>query len=305
MAKKVGAELHTGYDSSMAFGIVVSDAVKRVRTSVGALKTSKTVDEFALGAIHALAKLCKGETMDLFGLYKIEAAEWQAQVKDWLARVQKKVPADSREAFVKNVEADMAVILKSASEMPEFMWRKDSLARTIEVSFPSQAALDTAMKAAEKKHPVELGSALAKYLDKCLGNLVGKEAAVEPLEEDDESEDDDAEESSVSQTNVTMQLSIREDGSFSLSTDDFEPFSTPAFAEEDQEVTAYALETALERYLKKVKHPLRKELSFDSESSLLAASSDSAEAIGMLAQLLITFATSDELRGEWMRVDDA
>lgn len=307
MAKKEGAELHTGYYSSMAFGIVVSDAVKRVRVSVGELKTSKKLDEFALGAIHALAKLCKGETMDMFGLYKIEAAEWQVLVKDWLARVQKKIPAESREAYVKNVEADLALILKAASEMPEFMWRKDALARTIQVSFPSQAALDAAMKAAEKKHPVDLGSALGKYLDKCIADLTGgKPAAAADAESDeDEEEADETDEVAVGQTSVSLQLSMREDGSFSLSTTDFEPFSTAAFAEEEQEVTAYALETGIERFLKKVKHPLRKAMSFDSESSLFSASSDDLEAIKQLAGIVVEFAAKEELREEYMRVDDA
>lgn len=278
MSKIYSAQLHGNENAGIEFGAALVGAVQSVREQIAALTTSRKADEYAPGAIHALRKLCEGEH-ESGQIHRAEVEEWQATFFAWFARVKKHFPATLAKKFQANAEDDFRTILKCATRMPDSYWRDEAPKRHIQVSFANAAALDAARDAAEEKHPVDLGSALHKYLETCVAELVGKKrparskAAPPPAE--------------------TESLTIRffpggKQGS--LAVDDFGCFDTPENLEQDIVVTAYDLEDAVKKYLKATAPKILKSLRFDCESSLFVVRSKDRSALATVVAALYALA---------------
>ncbi len=78
---------------------------------------------------------------------------------------------------VVNAKSDFDAIQKASSPIPEWLWRDDSLKRSIKVTFENETVWDQAKAAAQEKYPVESGSALHEYIETCLQELVGNAAS--------------------------------------------------------------------------------------------------------------------------------
>lgn len=285
MSKIYSPQLHGNENASIEFGAAIVGAVQSVREQIASLETSRKADEYAPGAIHALRKLCEGEG-ESGHIHRVEVEEWQATFFAWFQRVKKHFSASLAKKFQANAEDDFRTILKCADGLPEYYWRKDATKRHIQVSFPNEASLEAAIDAADEKHPVDLGSALHKYLESCVAELVGgkkqpakaKQAAPPPTE--------------------TESLTIRffpGPKQSSLSVDDFACFDNTEDLEQDIVVTAYDVEDAVKKYLKAAAPKIRKSLRFDCESSLFVVRSADLSALAAVAAALYALAADHEL----------
>jgi hypothetical protein len=156
-------------DISFSAGIVL--AVQLVRAHVAILPTRDEVNEYAPGAIHALRKLCEGERPSGH-IYKVEVEEWRDLTLQWLDRVEEKIPPNLRAEYRAHLEEDFRVILTAAGGM--LFSRREANMRYLPVPFDSEEALRAARAAAERKHPVRLGSALHEYLKECIRKLLAE-----------------------------------------------------------------------------------------------------------------------------------
>src|SRR6478736_6487636 len=163
MGKIYSSELHRNENADICFGATIGGCVDNVRRHIVNLGTSKKVDEWAPGYIHALRKLCEGER-ECRHVYTAEVEEWRATFLSWFERVKRHFPAAHAKKFLANAESDFKVIVAASQAWPEFLWRQQSQERRISISFANEAALDAARAAAEEKHPVRLGGALHHYL---------------------------------------------------------------------------------------------------------------------------------------------
>jgi hypothetical protein len=284
MSKISSAQLHGNENAAIMFGAALAGAVQDVRAHIADLATSRKADEWAPGAIHALRKLCEGER-ESGQIHRGEVEEWQATFFAWFQRVKKRFPATLAQKFQANAEDDFRTILKCATGMPEYFWRPDVHKRHIQISFENAAALQAARDAAEEKHPVDLGSALHKYLESCVAELVGKKrpaktkkAAPPPAETE----------------SLTIRFSPGGKQS-SLSIDDFSCFDTPENLEQDIVVTAYDVEDAVKKYLKAASPKILKSLRFDCESSLFVVRSKDPSALATVVTALYALAADHEL----------
>lgn len=287
MSKVYSAELHGNENASIEFGAAVLGAVQSVREQMAGLATSRKADEYAPGAIHALRKLCAGEKQ-VGCVYRTEVEEWQTTFFAWFARVKKHFPAKHVQKFQANAEDDFRTILKCAVKMPEYFWREEVPKRHIQISFADQAALDAARDAAEEKHPVDLGSALHEYLESCVAELVnGKSPRKTKAAPSKKKQRGQAE---------MPGLRIAPSGKqYSLSLDDFGCFDTPENLEQDIVVTAYDVEDALKKRLKKDSPQLLKALRFDCESSLFVVRSADPAALMAVVSKLYALAKSGDV----------
>lgn len=284
MSKIHSAQLHGNENAGIEFGAAIAGAVQRVREQIAALKTSRKADEYAPGAIHALQKLCDGE--DESGqIHRIEVEEWQATFFAWFQRVKKHFPPKLVKKFQANAEDDFRTILKCATGLPEYYWRSDVPKRHIQISFENEAVLDAARDAAEEKYPVDLGSALHKYLESCVAELVGKKRPAKTKQ-------------GAPPPTATESLTIRFFPSgkhHSLSIDDFACFDRPENLEQDIVVTAYDVEDAVKKYLKAAAPKILKSLRFDCESSMFAVRSANVSALTTVVAALYALAADHEL----------
>jgi hypothetical protein len=284
MSKIYSAQLHGNENAGIEFGAAIVGAVQSVREQIAALETSRIADEWAPGAIHALRKLCEGEA-ESGQIHRVEVEEWQATFFAWFERVKKHFPPKLVKKFQANAEDDFRTILKCATGMPEYFWRPDVPKRYVQISFKNEAALDAARDAAEEKYPVDLGSALHKYLESCVAELVGerrpaktKKATPPPAE--------------------AASLTIRffpGGKQSSLSIDDFACFDTPENLEQDIVVTAYDVEDAVKKYLKVNSSKILKSLRFDCESSMFAVRSAHPAALATVVAAIHALAADHEL----------
>jgi hypothetical protein len=287
MSKIHSAELHGNENASIEFGAAMVGAVQSVRESIAALATSRKADEYAPGAIHALRKLCEGEQAS-GQIHRVEVEEWQATFFAWFERVKKHFPAKLAKPFQANAEDDFRTILKCATKMPESFWRNEVPKRHIQIAFKDAAALEAARDAAEEKHPVDLGSALHKYLESCIKELVGRKSPAQtkaaPLKKREDG-----------QARMPILRLSPSGKQFSLSTDDFGCFDTPENLEQDIVVTAYDVEDALKKHLRKNSPKILKSLRFDCESSLFVVRSADPSALAVAASALYAMAADLEL----------
>jgi hypothetical protein len=284
MSKIHSAELHRNENASILFGAALVGGVQHVRAHIAHLATSRKADEWAPGAIHALRKLCDGEK-ESGQIHRIEVEEWQATFFAWFARVKKHFPANVAKKFQANAEDDFRTILKCATEMPEGFWRDEVPKRHIQISFKTYEALEAARDAAEEKHPVDLGSALHKYLESCVAELVGQKRPVKTKAAPPPAE-------------VAPSLTIRffpEAKHSSLSIDDFACFDTVEDLEQDIVVTAYDVEDAVKKYLKANSPEILKSLRFDCESSMFVVRSKDPSALATVVAALYALAADQEL----------
>jgi hypothetical protein len=282
MSKIYSAELHGNENASIMFGAALAGAVQDVRAHIDDLATSRKADEWAPGAIHALRKLCEGEG-ESGQIYRTEVEQWQATFFAWFARVKKHFPAHLAKKFQANAEDDFRTILKCAG-MRDNSWRREAPKRHIQISFENYAALEAARDAADEKYPVDLGSALHKYLESCVAELVSgkKPAKAKAAPPPAQSE------------SLTIRFFPRGKGG-SLSVDDFGCFDSPEDLEQDIVVTAYDVEDAVKKYLQAAAPKILKSLRFDCESSLFVVRSTQPSALAALVAALYALAADHEL----------
>lgn len=288
MAKSYSAKLHGNENGSIEFGACVYGVLREVRKSIANLADSRQVDEYAPGAIHALRKLCEGESCG--SLARLELKEWEQTFFAWFDRVQKKLSPAVAKQFRAHAEEDFRILGKAAVDLPEYFWREQANERSILVTFESEEVLDAVRDAAEEKHPVDLGNALHKYLEQCAADLLDSSP-----DGDDEAMDDEEE--------LPPRLAVifmpTESGKYSLCVDDFGCFHTDEDREEGHSVTGYDVEDAVKKYLKKNAAATAKKVRFDSESSMFCARSKEVAALTQVTEILCQFAADQELFGQY------
>lgn len=163
---------HQNYNASIYFGAIVRGAVDEVRQGVALMSQRSITDEYALGAIRALRKLCEGEKEKFLCIYKLEVIEWQATVQTWFERVKDEIPQGIRQKLLEEINEDLRILLSCAGGPTVLFSRSEANSRYIRLTFESDEALEQAKKLADRKHPVQLGSALHEYLYKCIQELV-------------------------------------------------------------------------------------------------------------------------------------
>ena len=292
MAKISSGKLHQSYDSSMGFGIAIGDMISRIRSDMPSIPKFKRADLITTGTLHALAKVMKGEPKSAFmsKLYKPEVEEWQATLNAWFKRVRLKYTPEAAEQFQKNLDADFQTLLKNAKDKDERYWRAESRETFLKIRFKTHEEKEAAEDAAERLHPVKLGHALSKYLERCISDLHGDTPASpspapngepwEPLRlslgwSTDEEDVDDHSESTHLTTDSFARFAIDPDG--------------------DTEITAYDIEDAVINYLKKHDRSLLKTLDFDCESSLFWVGSTEPSSLATVAEILLRFSRDLQL----------
>jgi hypothetical protein len=165
------AEPYRNENADISFGAALVGAVQAIRQDIATLAERKEVDEYAPGSLHALRKLCEGEERSLH-IHKQEVMEWRETMFHWLDRVEASIPRKLRAEFRLKLEEDFRVILASAGGSPVLFSREEANTRYLPVPFASDEALQKARAAADRKYPVELGSALHEYLEECIRKLL-------------------------------------------------------------------------------------------------------------------------------------
>ena len=289
MAKTYSAKMHGNENASIQFNACILNVLDHVREGVGNLVDSRKADEYALGAIHALRKLCDGERLSA-PLARSEVKEWEETFWAWFERVQKKLDPKIAKQLRANAADDFRVLNAAAADLPEYFWREDSLKRSIQITLPSGKQLQAAFSAAERKHPVSLGSALHNYLERCVAELIGG-ATKHQTEESAEVEE--------AGDRLAMSYMPGERGQHSLCVDDFACFETAEEREEDVSVTGYDVEEGVKKYLKKNAAAVSKKVQLDSESSLFSAQSKELAALAQVVEILCQFAADKELFAQY------
>lgn len=290
MARIVSSELHRNDNASLMFGTAIVAAVRNVRPLIAILAGSRKADEHAPGAIHALRKLCEGEGQS-GSIYRQEVEEWKACFFKWFHRVKRWFPDEHADEFLANAEEDFRVILECSNEKPEYFWRSDVDERHLSVTFENEQALDAARKAAEEKHPVELGSALHKYIEKCIAALVeesGEEAPAVTRGENAPPPD-----------LLEPRIMMHDDGRMSLRFDRFDCFDAPEELEQDIVTTAYDVEDAVRNYVNAHCTDKAADLEFDCESSMFCVYSAHPGTIATITEVLLRLAADRELYVEY------
>jgi hypothetical protein len=340
VAKDQPTEMHGDYYSSMMFKIAATGTMERIREDMENLPRLRKVDVLVAGSIHALRKLCDGEEpghlLD-FRLYKSEVETWRETFFAWFNPVKGKFSPKTRKQFLANAEDDFRVLMDFASKDGRYPF-KPPTERWIRVTFDDQEAKEIACKAAEVKHPVELGHALSQYLDRCILELVegpiddtihvslanakaletARKAAREahPVEYGDPlheyikqsvgsmvdgwkaSTSERAPQESSLPAAVSPSLLRHDDGSLSLCLSEFTALDDND--DEDWELTAYDVESAVKAYLKERRPSCITKLNFDSESSMFCVTSTSVSALGNVADVIFRFLADEKLRSKYI-----
>lgn len=274
-------ELHKGDNASLAFEASVVALVDRVRESIGALRKSRKLNEWAPGALHALAKVCAGERQ-LVTLNRGEVEEWREVFFAWLERVEKKQDPLARAPYRESAESAFAAIVDASTDWPEHVWRDSSRERHIAVTFPNDEARMRARTVANERHPVALGSALHEYLRSCIEALTAEPSEQRPA------------------THTRAQPPLDEspaivsfaDGRFSMSVEALTELTAPESLAEDYVANAFDLEAAMRAGLSRAH---LKDVEFDCESSLFTLHTQSPDALSACLQLLSKVA-SEKIR---------
>lgn len=296
MAKYSG-KLNGNYNSSMSFNISIKRVIDWVRQDISYLAKSRKADEYAPGAIRALSKICQGEKCKHlidYDLYDSEVESWKNIFFSWFNRVKRHYGEEERELFVKNAENDFKILLEAAKSGPKEYWEEKSLIRSFPIQFETQEKLDSARKAAEIKHPVELGSAIHKYIYRCIDEL---------FEEDQVKESEHQKESlKYQQTEITAPKLMRhEDGMFSLMLDNFDAFDEEEDIEQEILLNGYNVDNAIKSYFTEHKDNCLNDLNFDSESSLFCVRSANTSSLLKVTELFYKFFEDCSLRRKYLR----
>ncbi len=286
MARIFSSELHRNENASIEFGGAIVRAVRAVRQGISVLAKSRKADEYAPGAIHALRKLCEGEGQSSH-IYRLEVEEWKDFFFAWLNRVKRWFPDGYADEYEKNAEDDFRVILECANEMPEYFWRNEVDKRHIRVAFKNDKDLDAARKAAEEKFPVQLGSALHEYIDRCIATLVDEPVPESPpVPQEDGSPRPDV---------LEPRFVVHDDGMVSLCLDRFDLFDSIDDLTQDIVTTAYDVEDAVRNYITANCSETATSLDYDCESSMFCVRSENPETLAIVTHVLIRLATDREL----------
>ncbi len=287
MAKIFSSELHRNENASIQFGGMIVVAVHNVRQSISYLAKSRKADEYAPGAIHVLRKLCEGEGSSYGQIHRKEVEAWKTCFFAWFKRVERWFPDECVDDFLSNAEDDFRVILECSDNMPECLWRKKADERDIRITFRNDAALKAARKAADEKHPVQLGSALHEYIGRCIATLVE-----EPAHGTQTNAQVDGTPLSGSIAPRFMQY---DDGTFAMCLDNFDCFDSVDELAQDIVTTAYDIEGAVRHHINANCPELLSGIHFDCESSVFCARSAHLESIVIVTEVLIGLATDREL----------
>lgn len=289
MTKIFSSELHRNDNASTQFDVAIIMAVERVRQSIASLSKSRKADEYAPGAIHALRKLCDGEGRNL-SIHQLEVEEWRDCFFAWFERVKKAFPKQHAARFQENAHDDFRAILECATNLSESFWRQKAAERSIQISFKTEADLTAARKAADEKYPVRLGGALHQYIERCVAELVGEKSEQEPAAP--------APVTQATEEKLPDSLSVRfvvHEKEVALCVDNFRCFDTPDDLEQDIVTTAYDVEDAVQKYLKKQEKKVTAKLHFDCESSMFCVLSSDLAALSYVVEVLISFAADRKL----------
>jgi len=306
MTKIFSSDMHGNDNASISFNAAVLSAMsgvcQMVRSRIDDLSKSRKADEWVPGSIHALRMLCEGgfdkdRYCDHY-LVREEVEEWQETFFAWFDRVKRHYPDEYRDQFLANAEDDFRVILECSSNpgLSPGWWRKSAAERFIKIKFESPEALQAARRAADEKHPVDLGSALFTYLDNCIAQLID-----EPVDENKAAETDRPAEKQPDFDMLSPRMMWDEDGNVWMYLNSFDCFDTPEDLEQDIVTSAYDVEEALQNYLKEHHVKSLKQLKFDSESSMFCVSSKRPEALSLVTEVLLRFATDRELYLQYHR----
>lgn len=296
MPKKYSGKLNGNYDSSMTFNIAVSEVMYRVRRTAGRLKKSRKADESACGAIHALAKICRGERctglLD-YRLYESEVEEWRESFFSWFKRVRRHFGEEEQEVFLAGAEEDFQTLLEVAKKGPKERWEEESLRTYMKIPFKTEEEWKLANKAADEKYPVELGSALANYLDRCIEELTTRVSSAEV---------DQKKASPGRHTDSTSPRLVRhENGLMALCLDNFDAFDNEEDVEQDILVGGYDVEAAIRACLKTEDSGCLDQLDFDSESSMFCVRSDNLGALQRVTEVIYRFFVDKTLRKQYLK----
>lgn len=285
MPKITTADLHQNDASSSAFSVCILSLLAWVRQYMATLEASRKADEQAPGSLHALRKLCDGESQMWqvrSYLHRSEIEEWQEIFFAWLNRVNRWIPKELQADFKKNAEDDFRVLLELAGNGSDASWRKKSLERSIKITFESDEALKKARKLADEKYPVKLGSALHKYIDAAIQDLQGLETPQQSVQV-------------VATPRPLISIDRNESGVYSILLDDFAAFEDAELKEQGVEITAYDLEDCL-RSLAGKRVLAAKD--FDCESSMFVFRSKKQEKVQLVLKLLCDLLDDVGLRDE-------
>lgn len=277
MARILSSELHKNDRASSAFGFCVQSLLRSARFHAGELEKGKSADIGAPGSIHALAKVCDGESR--LHVPKEEIELWKKNFFGWLKRVERHFPPELLQAYQENAEADFNRILKGATSSPPSFWRAASLEREFSITFPDEESLQRAHEAAKTHHPVQLGIALRKYLENCVESLVNQPHKG-PSEET-------RPQLSERPRELSVNITLTEGGSFLVAVTDFNAFASIDDLKDDIVPDAYDVERALSECLTADQH---KGVNFSCESSLLTVSMSSADLLGIVTEQLFQLA---------------
>ena len=286
MAKIFSSEIHLNDNASIQFGAAIVCAVRDVRQGIAQMAKSRKADEYAPGAIHALRKLCDGES-GRGHIHRKEVEEWQACFLAWFKRVKRWIPDEYVDGFLANAKDDFRVILDCSDNMSEDFWRKEVDERDIKITFKNDDALKAARKAADEKQPVQLGSALHKYIERCIATLVQ-----EPVDETPANAHVDSTPSSYL---IEPRFVLCDDGEFSMCLDNFDCFESADELAQDIVTTAYDVEDAVRNYVNTNCKDSVPDLDFDCESSMFCVRSATLESLAIVTEAIIRLATDREL----------
>ncbi|MEQ8791692.1 MAG: hypothetical protein RIC55_35845 [Pirellulaceae bacterium] len=287
MAKVSSGELHRNENAAIQFGAAIVVAVRNVRATMPQLISSRKADEYAPGALHALRKLCEGEGQ-CGHIHRQEVEEWRTCFLAWFNRVKRWFPKQYADPFLAHAQDDFRVLLACANDAPESFWREKSHERDIVVTLKTQQALDDARRAAQQQHPVELGSALHKYLERCIAGLLEAPAEQRPPASPAESP--------AAADQLAPRITLHADRTFSLRLDDFTCFDTAENLEQDIVTTAYDVEDAVRNYLAaKYLDNKPADLHYACESSQFCVYCPHIETLAIITEALIRLAADRDL----------
>lgn len=283
MAKISSSELHRNDESSSAFAVCILTLRDWVRMHVAFLAKSRRADEQAPGSIHALRKLCDGED-EMWQvrsyLHRTEVEEWRDIFFAWLKRVNRWIPEHLREDLRLNAEEDFEVLLDLAGNAQEHSWRKESLERSIKISFDSEQALQEAKNRADEKHPVQLGSSLHEYIYSAIRDLNGMKSRPADVK-------------MVSAPRPLISIDRDDAGAYTIIIEDFSLLQDHELVEQGVDLTAYDIEECI---LGLSKTSSISPSDFDCESSAFVFRSTSCKAVCEIVGLFYKLLEDTELR---------
>ncbi len=277
--KITSPEIQKNDYSAMSFYDAMSHNVKRIRESIDFYKKLRKVNTSIFGYIKALALLCEYSNDFDHPIIKVEAKQWQEIILKYLKRINKKIPEEIRDEFIRNIEKDLETIVSKGHDYPEYLWKDKSLEREIRITVKNQEIKKRYEEIIENmdEYKDRLGNPISNYIKDCLERLEG-----EPKCEKCEAEPSYVKPISPiifknKENNYTYLLN---DFSFLLSEEDLE---------NNKEINAYDLEKSIVHLLEDKDKNLLKKLSFDCESSLFSVQAREMETLNKLNKYILDF----------------